>query len=83
MAVHVDRSMRLPDAEFFPGAQQKSGIAIHHTVGGSATSTVEWWLADTHQRRPPQANRHRVHRRPRRSRSTRCSIRPPGPTSSG
>ena len=46
MAVHVDRRMRLPAAEFFPGAQRKSGIALHHTVGGTAKSTFGWWLTD-------------------------------------
>lgn len=46
MTIHVDRSLRLPEAEYFPGREQKSGIAIHHTVGGSAKSTIEWWLAD-------------------------------------
>jgi hypothetical protein len=46
VTLHIDRSLRLPEAEYFPGAERKSGIAIHHTVGGSAQSTFEWWLAD-------------------------------------
>jgi hypothetical protein len=46
MAVPIDRSLRLPQTEFFPGAEEKSGIAIHHTVGGSARATFRWWLAD-------------------------------------
>ncbi len=46
MAVPIDRSLRLPQSEYFPGAQHKSGIAIHHTVGGSARSTFQWWLHD-------------------------------------
>ena len=36
MPVLIDRSVRLPESEYFPQVQQKSGIAIHHTVGGSA-----------------------------------------------
>ena len=46
MAVQVDRSLSLPETEYFPGAQEKSGIAIHHTVGGSARTTVRWWRDD-------------------------------------
>ena len=30
MTLHMDRSFRLPESEYFPGAQRKSGIAIHH-----------------------------------------------------
>ena len=43
MSVRIDRSLRLPQSEYFPGAEPKSGIAIHHTVGGSAESTIRWW----------------------------------------
>lgn len=46
MATRIDRSLRLPAGEFFETAESKSGIAIHHTVGGSATSTFKWWLQD-------------------------------------
>ena len=46
MPVRIDRSLRLPATEYFPGAQLKSGIAIHHTVGGSAESTIRWWRED-------------------------------------
>ena len=46
MAPLVDRSMRLPESEFFPPNHTKSGIAIHHTVGGTAASTFEWWMRD-------------------------------------
>jgi hypothetical protein len=46
MSVHVDKSLRLPESEYFPGPRPKSGIAIHHTVGGSARSTFHWWLGD-------------------------------------
>ena len=36
MAVHVDRSLSLPQSEYFPDPQAKSGIALHHTVCHSA-----------------------------------------------
>ena len=45
MTVLIERSLRLPESEYFPGTQQKSGIAIHHTVGGTAESTFRWWRA--------------------------------------
>jgi hypothetical protein len=45
MAV-IDRSLTLPIGEFFEPAGRKSGICIHHTVGGSARSTYEWWMRD-------------------------------------
>lgn len=46
MPVPVDRSLRLPETEYFPGSQQKSGIAIHHTVSGSARTSVRLWRRD-------------------------------------
>jgi hypothetical protein len=46
MALTVSRALRLPDAQHFPAGETKTGIAIHHTVGGSARSTHEWWLSD-------------------------------------
>ncbi len=46
MPVNIDRSLRLPEGEFFPTAEPKSGICIHHTVGGSARSTFNWWRRD-------------------------------------
>ena len=39
MTVTIDRSLQLPDNEFFAVQEEKTGIAIHHTVGGSAKST--------------------------------------------
>jgi hypothetical protein len=38
--------MRFPKSEFFPPVPKKSGIAIHHTVGGTARSTFRWWMKD-------------------------------------
>ncbi len=46
MPINVDRSLRLPDGEYFSGHFEKTGICIHHTVGGSAKSTFNWWMRD-------------------------------------
>ena len=43
MTVQVDRSLQLPETEYFPGAQKKSGIALHHTVSNDAETTVRLW----------------------------------------
>jgi N-acetyl-anhydromuramyl-L-alanine amidase AmpD len=45
----IDRSLRLPANQFLPPAAKKTGICIHHTVGGSARSTFDWWLNDGQQ----------------------------------
>ena len=47
MALNIVTSLGLPESEFFPPVSGKSGIAIHHTVGGSARSSLEWWKKDT------------------------------------
>jgi hypothetical protein len=47
MTVLIERSLRLPESEYFPGAERKSGIAIHHTVSGSAETTYRIWRRDT------------------------------------
>jgi hypothetical protein len=41
MALKIDHSLRLPDDQFFPAARKKTGIAIHHTVGGTVFSQEE------------------------------------------
>jgi len=46
MPVPINRDLRLPDSEYFPSRDPKTGICIHHTVGGSVRSTFNWWLAD-------------------------------------
>jgi hypothetical protein len=46
VALRFQRGLRLPAGEFFDTAEPKSGICIHHTVGGSAESTYKWWLQD-------------------------------------
>ena len=46
MAVEVDRTLRLPDSEYVPDPQPKSGIALHHTVGDGARTTIDIWRRD-------------------------------------
>jgi hypothetical protein len=46
MTPPINRSLRLPATAYFPGREQKSGIALHHTVGGSAKSTFHYWAAN-------------------------------------
>ncbi|MGH3118341.1 MAG: peptidoglycan recognition protein family protein, partial [Gaiellales bacterium] len=43
MAPTIDKSLRLPVSAYFPTREPKSGLAIHHTVGGSARSTFDYW----------------------------------------
>jgi hypothetical protein len=46
MAVPVDKSLRLPESEYFAQPQVKSGIALHHTVCDSARTTLDMWRRD-------------------------------------
>ena len=46
MVVHVDRSLRLPESEYFAQPQAKSGIALHHTVCDDARTTLDLWRRD-------------------------------------
>ena len=46
MPVPVDRSLRLPESEYFADAQAKSGIALHHTVCDDARTTLDIWRRD-------------------------------------
>lgn len=39
----IDDSMRFSTDQYFPEASAKRGIVLHHTVGGSARSTFEYW----------------------------------------
>jgi len=43
MAAVINRSLRLPDNQYFPSFGTKTGIAVHHTVGGTGRSTFEYW----------------------------------------
>jgi N-acetyl-anhydromuramyl-L-alanine amidase AmpD len=42
----IDRTLRLPRSEYRDEKVKKSLIVLHHTVGGSARSTLRWWLTD-------------------------------------
>lgn len=43
----IDRTtLRLPTSQYFPQTQTKQSIVLHHTVGGSARSTYQWWCTD-------------------------------------
>ena len=45
--VTINRSLRLPDHEYFRDSNpNKNLITIHHTVGGSAKNTYIWWMRD-------------------------------------
>lgn len=39
----INRSLRLPPDQYMPSKSQKSLIVLHHTAGGSAKSTFDWW----------------------------------------
>jgi hypothetical protein len=53
VTIHIDRGLRFPKSAYFPPAERKSGIAIHHTVGATARSTYDWWTrARTNGGRP-------------------------------
>ncbi len=44
--MNVSTSLRLPADSYFPEKHTKDLIVLHHTVGGSAKSTFEYWRTD-------------------------------------
>ncbi len=46
MSIKIDKSLRLSPQDYFYNAGNKTGICIHHTVGGSAESSFNWWQRD-------------------------------------
>jgi hypothetical protein len=58
MAVLIDRSVRLPESEYFPQARQKSGIAIHH---GAEEAPHQARVRDWAHRRRGYRSGHREH----------------------
>jgi hypothetical protein len=44
--MNINQSWRLPEDQYFPQRTTKSGIALHHTVGGTARSTFEYWKSN-------------------------------------
>lgn len=43
MPFEINRSLRLDEAMYYQEEQPKEMIVLHHTVGGSARSTFNWW----------------------------------------
>ncbi len=46
MALQINRNHRLPEGQYFHEFTPKSGICLHHTVGGSALSTINYWAGN-------------------------------------
>lgn len=46
MALSFIKDFRLPDNQYNKGNFKKTGICVHHTAGGSAKSTFNWWEED-------------------------------------
>jgi N-acetyl-anhydromuramyl-L-alanine amidase AmpD len=45
--MNIDRAtLRLRAGEFYEAVPSKSLLVLHHTVGGSAASSVRWWNED-------------------------------------
>jgi len=44
--LEIHKDWRLDPSEYYPQAQTKDLIVLHHTVGGSAWSTFKWWRDD-------------------------------------
>jgi len=40
------KTHRLPDDQYYKETIPKKNIYLHHTVGGSAVSTFNWWMQD-------------------------------------
>lgn len=46
MSLPIDRTVRLSQMDYYTTPQAKHAVVLHHTVGGSARSSIEWWRAD-------------------------------------
>src|SRR5882724_6857752 len=44
--MNISASLRLPPDSYFPEKPTKDLVILHHTVGGSAESTFEYWRTD-------------------------------------
>lgn len=42
----INRTLRLSEDQYYKIEHPKKQIVLHHTVGGSAKSTFNWWLQD-------------------------------------
>ena len=48
MPLNLNKTLTLPDDQYFHTGSKKTGIVLHHTVGGTAASTLNWWKTDGH-----------------------------------
>lgn len=46
MPPSLNTTLRLDTTQYFPVEVEKSGLCIHHTVGGSARSTFDFWQSN-------------------------------------
>ena len=46
MSVNISNKLELPNDQYFFNGDKKTGICLHHTVGGTAASSVAWWKQD-------------------------------------
>ena len=46
MPLKMSKNLTLPADQYFQEGSQKTGIVLHHTVGGNASSTLSWWKTD-------------------------------------
>ena len=46
MSLILSKNLTLPDDQYFHNGSKKTGIVLHHTVGGTASSTLNWWKTD-------------------------------------
>jgi N-acetyl-anhydromuramyl-L-alanine amidase AmpD len=44
--MEFNKTYRLPDDQYYKESFPKQQIYLHHTVGGSAVSTFNWWMMD-------------------------------------
>lgn len=47
MALTINKDFRLPENQFNMAKNRKTGICVHHTVGGTAESTFNWWNSNS------------------------------------
>jgi N-acetyl-anhydromuramyl-L-alanine amidase AmpD len=50
-ALKIDRSLRLEAKDYIVSETRKNLIVLHHTVGGSVRSTVDYWRTEPEQKR--------------------------------
>jgi len=42
----ISNKLNLPEDQYFLNGSVKTGISLHHTCGGTAASTIDWWKRD-------------------------------------